>query len=123
MLKRWKSDIPRIAAALAASLIAVDGVIEEEEKAVAIALGKDRISGFSREVFEEMLAEIDSLPSAYELAAPLRKELDDETKDLILEYLVAVAGADHQMVKGEKRELQAVAKALGAPLPPLRVRQ
>lgn len=122
MLKRWKSDIPRVAAALAASLISVDGVIEDEEKQVAIAVGRDMIPGFSPTVFEELLAEIDNLPSAWELAAPLRKELDDETKDLILEYLVAVAGADHEVVKVEARELQAVAKALGAPLPPLRVR-
>jgi uncharacterized tellurite resistance protein B-like protein len=123
MLTRYKSDVTKIAAALAVSLISSDGVIEEEEKAVAISVGQRMLPGFSRATFEKLLEEVDHMPSAYQLAAPLRKLLDDETKDQIMEYLVAVAGADHEVVQVEAQELQAVADALGVPLPPIHITQ
>lgn len=121
MLTRYPSDVPRIAAALAVSLISSDGVIDDEEKALAIEVGYKMLPGFSKASFERLLEEVDHLPSAYQLAAPLRKILDDETKDTILQYLVAVAGADHQVVQVEAQELQAVADALGVPLPPITI--
>jgi len=121
MLTRYKTDVNKIAAALAASLISSDGDIDEEEKAVAIEVGQRMLPGFSRATFEKILEELDDLPSAYELAAPLRKVLDDEMKDTILDYLVAIAGADHEVVQVEAEELKAVAQALGVPLPPIRV--
>lgn len=117
----WKSDVTKVAAALAVSLISADGVIEEEEKAVAVEAGLRILPGFSKTTFEALLEEIDELPSAYELAAPLRRQLDTESRDLIIEYLVAVAGADHEVVQVEAEELKAVADALGVPLPPLRI--
>lgn len=117
----WKSDVTKIAAALAVSLISSDGVIEEEEKAVAVEAGRRILPGFSKATFDALLDEIDELPSAYELAAPLRKKLDDESKDMIIEYLVAVATADQEVVQVEVQELKAVAKALGVPLPPLHI--
>jgi uncharacterized tellurite resistance protein B-like protein len=122
-LAGWKSDVTKIAAALAVSLISSDGVIEEEEKAVAVEAGRRILPGFSKAIFDALLEEIDELPSAYELAAPLRKKLDDESKDMIIEYLVAVATADQEVVQVEVQELKAVAQALGVPLPPLRVSQ
>jgi uncharacterized tellurite resistance protein B-like protein len=121
VLTRYKSDVNKIAAALAVSLISSDGIIEEEEKAVAISVGQRMLPGFSKATFEKLLEGVDNLPSAYQLAAPLRKLLDDETKDLIMDYLVAVAGADRQVVEVEAEELQAVADALGVPLPPIHV--
>ena len=121
MLTRYKSDVNKIAAALAVSLISSDGVIDEEEKEVAVAVGQNMLPGFSKATFDELLEHVDEMPSAYELAAPPRKVLDDETKDRIMDYLVAVAGADHQVVRVEAEELKAVAKALGVPLPPIRI--
>ena len=121
MLTRYKTDVNKIAAALAVSLISSDGVIDEEEKAVAIEVGQRMLPGFSKATFEKILEELDDLPSAYELAAPLRKLIDDEMKDTILDYLVAIAGADHEVVQVEAEELKAVAQALGVPLPPIRV--
>lgn len=123
MLSRFKTDVNKIAAALAASLISSDGVIEEAEKAVAVQVGQDMLPGFSRETFEEMLREVDELPSAYQLALPLRKALDEEARDQILQYLVAIAAADHQVVRVEAEELRAVAQALGVPMPPVRVKK
>lgn len=117
----WKSDVTKVAAALAVSLISSDGVIEEEEKAVAIEAGHRILPGFSKAVFDALLEEIDELPSAYELAAPLKKKLDEESRDLIIEYLVAVATADQEVVQVEAEELKTVAQALGVPLPPLSI--
>jgi uncharacterized tellurite resistance protein B-like protein len=121
MLTRYKSDVNKIAAALAVSLISADGVIDEEEKEVAVRVGQAMLPGFSKATFEKLLDHIDEIPSAYELAHPLRKVLDEETKDRILDYLVAVAGADHKVVRVEAEELKAVAKALGVPMPPIRI--
>ena len=121
MLTRYKSDVSKIAAALAVSLISSDGVIDEEEKAVAISVGQRMLPGFSKATFEKLLAHVDEMSSAYQLAAPLRKLIDDEMKDTIMEYLVAVASADHQVVQVEAHELQAVADALGVPVPPIHI--
>lgn len=121
MLTRFKSDVNKIAAALAVSLISSDGVIDEEEKAVAIRVGQSMLPGFSKATFEKLLEELDELPSAYELAKPLRKVLDNEAKDRIMDYLVAVAAADNEVVRVEAEELKAVAKGLGVPMPPVRI--
>jgi uncharacterized tellurite resistance protein B-like protein len=116
-----QADVPKVAAALAASLIASDGVIEDEEKEVAVEMGRRMIPGFSNLTFETLLEGLDELPSAYELAMQLRTVLDEEDKDQVINYLVAIAAADRQIVEVENQELQAVADALGVPLPPLAV--
>ena len=116
-----QADVPKVAAALAASLIASDGVIEDEEKEVAVEMGRRMIPGFSNLTFETLLEGLDDLPSAYELAEQLSGVLDEEAKDQVINYLVAIAAADRQIVEVENQELQAVADALGVPLPPLAV--
>lgn len=121
MFEDMKADVPKVAAALAASLIAVDGVIDEEEKEVAVRMGHRMLPGFSSLTFETLLDGLDELPSAYELAATLREVLDEESKDQIMEYLVAIATADEQIVEVEHQELEAVAAALNVPLPPMKV--
>lgn len=123
MTTGWKTDVTKAALALAVSLIAADGVVEEEEKAVAISVGRRMLPGFSQNTFELLLGDIDRLPSAYELAAPLKKVLDEEDKYLVMDYLIAVAGADREVVEVEAHELEAVAKALGIPMPAVKVAQ
>lgn len=114
-------DIPKVAAALAASLIAVDGVIDDSEKQIAVEMGRRMLPGFSHVEFETLLEGLDDLPSAYELAETLKDLLDTEAKDTIINYLVAIAGADNEVVEVEHQELEAVASVLGVPLPPLNV--
>ena len=114
-------DVARVSAALAASLIAVDGVVDESEKEVAIRMGHRMLPGFSNLVFETLLDGLDELPSAFELATTLTEVLDSETKDTIINYLVAIATADNEIVEVELQELEAVAQALGVPLPPIKV--
>ncbi len=121
MFTDMKADIPKVAAALAASLIAVDGVIDPEEKEVAIEMGRRMIPGFSNLSFETLLDGLDNLPSAYEIASTITEILDDESKDIIIDYLVAIATADDKIVEVEHQELEAVAAALGVPLPPMKV--
>jgi uncharacterized tellurite resistance protein B-like protein len=116
-----QADVPKVAAALAASLIASDGVIEDEEREVAVRMGRRMVPGFSNITFETLLEGLDELPSAWELATQLRELLDDEGKDQVINYLVAIAMADDEIVEVENQELQAVADALGVPLPPLNV--
>ncbi len=117
----WNTNTSSIAAALAASLIASDGVIDEEEIDLAVEVGQRMIPGFSRASFDAILANIDDLPSPYEIAHPLKKRLDDEAKDQILDYLVAIAGADLEVVQVEAQEIHAVAQALGVPVPPFAI--
>ena len=121
MFTDMQADVPKVAAALAASLVAVDGVIEEEEKQVAIEMGRRMVPGFSHLEFETLLDGLTELPSAFELASTLTDLLDDESKDTIINYLVAIAYADKEVVEEEHHELAAVAEALGVPLPPMKV--
>ncbi len=121
LLDELRDDVSKVAISLAASLIAVDGVIEDEEKEVAVREGHRMLPGFSKETFERVLSHLDDLPSAYELASTLRDHLEEEQKDIIMDYLAAIATADEQVVLGEENELEAVADALGVPMPPLKI--
>lgn len=121
MFSDHKADVPKVAAALAASLIAVDGVIDDEEKEMAVRMGRSMLPGFSNTTFETLLEGLDELPSAYELASTLTDVLDEESKDNVINYLVAIATADDVIVEVEHQELEAVAAALGVPLPPMKV--
>jgi tellurite resistance protein len=112
-----KADVPTTAAALAALLVAADGVIDPREKAVAVSLGKDMFLDFCPLAFETLLNGVDHLPGAAELAAQVRPLLDEHGKVLIMEYLVALAVADDRVVNVEREKLQEVAVGLGTELP------
>ena len=114
-----KADVPTTAAALAALLVAADGVIDPREKAVAIELGKGIFLDFCPIAFETLLEGVGELPTATELARRVRYLLDDHGKVLVLEYLVALAVADDRVVNVEHAALEEVAQALGAELPSL----
>ena len=112
-----QADLPTVAAALAASLVASDGVIEENEKKVANELGTEMLPGFNTLIFETLLDGIDEVPSATQLASTMRGLLSDEDKKTILKYLKALASADGIVVGDEKKELQAVARGFGVEMP------
>ncbi|HIB67004.1 MAG TPA: TerB family tellurite resistance protein [Phycisphaerales bacterium] len=114
-----QADLPTVAAALAASLVAADGVIEEREKKVANDLGSEMLPGFNTLIFETLLDGIDELPSAVQLASTMKGLLSDDDKHKIMEYLAALASADDRVVDVEKQELQAVARGLGVEMPPV----
>ena len=114
-----KADVPTTAAALAALMVAADGIIDPREKAIAIELGKSMFLDFCPLAFETLLEGVEELPSAAELASRVRYLLDDDGKVLVLEYLAALAIADDRVVNVEHEALQDVAHALGAELPSL----
>lgn len=111
------ADLPTVAAALAASLVAADGVIDEQEKKVANALGEEMLPGFSTLIFETLLDGIDELPAARQLAATMKGLLTPEDKATIMRYLAALATADDRVVDVEIQELKAVAAGLGTEMP------
>lgn len=112
-----KADVPTTAAALAALLVAADGIIDPREKAIAVELGKTMFLDFCPLAFETLLEGVHQLPSAAELATTVRHLLDDHGKILVLEYLVALAVADERVVHVEHTALEEVAQALGTELP------
>lgn len=109
-----KADVPTVAAALAALLVAADGEIKSAEKAVAADLGARMFPGFSPLVFETLLEGMEVLPSAGELATRLRDLVDEDGKVAIMQYLVALANVDSKVTALEKDQIEQVAKALGA---------
>lgn len=114
-----KADIPTVAAALAALLVAADGEIKPTEKAVAADLGGRMFPGFSPLVFETLLEGMEVVPSAGELATRLRELVDDEGKVAIMNYLAALANADDRVSQVERERLVEIAAALGAEMPAL----
>lgn len=116
-----RADLPSVAAALAASLVAADGVIEDQEKKVATVLGARLMPGFSPLLFETLLDGISALPPAYELASHLRQFMEEKDKQIVMEYLVGIATADDRVVDVEQQELEAVATALGTEMPSLQI--
>lgn len=116
-----KADVPTVAAALAALLVAADGDINATEKAVASSLGSRMFPGFSPLVFETLLEGMEVVPSAGELATKLRDLVDENGKVAIMQYLVALANADDNVADVEKDQLAEVARALGTPMPALSI--
>lgn len=112
-----QADLPTVAAALAASLVAADGVIDDNEKRVANNLGSEMLPGFNTLIFETLLDGIDELPSAAQIASHMKGLLSSEDKNNIMKYLIALANADDRVVDVEKQELQAVARGLGVEMP------
>jgi uncharacterized tellurite resistance protein B-like protein len=106
-------DLPSMAAALAASMIAADGSIDEAEKTVASVVGSRMVPGFSPRLLEELLDDVDALPGASQLALSLREMIDEDAKQVMMNYLIAIARADDRVVEFEAQELKDVARALG----------
>lgn len=112
-------DVPTVAAALGALMVAVDGSIDEVEKRVATRLGMKMFPGFAPFVFDTLLEGVDHMPSASELAAQLEALLSEEGKSAVMEYLVAIAQADEIVVEQEREQLEQIAQALKTDLPPV----
>lgn len=105
-------NVGACAAALAALIIAVDGVIDPREENIAISLGRQMFMDFPAQTFKDLLCGITSPPQVTELAQVLSLLLDTDGKTLILEYLVALAVADEHVVHVELTTLQDVARGL-----------
>jgi uncharacterized tellurite resistance protein B-like protein len=112
-------DLARVAASLAATMVAADGKIEAQEVETAISIGSQLIEGFSAPLFQEVMDSVKRLPPTGQLAGLLAPILEEPGKVAVLKYLLAIAAADGSIDDTEIAELQAAAAALGIALPEL----
>lgn len=109
------ADLPRIAAALAAVVVAADGRVQQQEVDIALELGEQLIEGFAPELFIESLENVHLLPSPTALAGLLADCLDEPAKARVMGYLLAIARADNDMDESEVAVLKATASAMRTP--------
>ncbi len=112
-------DLPRVAASLAATMVAADGRVDPAEVEAATGIGVQLIEGFTPSLFSEVLENVASLPDTEQLAGMLREVLDESGKVSTLKYLLAIASADGSIDDREITELQAASLAMGISLPEL----
>ncbi|MCI0434374.1 MAG: TerB family tellurite resistance protein [Gemmatimonadetes bacterium] len=105
-------DVVQIGYSLAAALIAADGKVDAKETEMAEAMGPQIFAGFDPVRFREVCAAPQNLPPADRLAALLRTTLSVEQKDMLFDYLVAIAHADSEVAEQETAQLNAVAAGL-----------
>lgn len=115
-----EANLARVAAALAASMVAADGRSEPSEIDTAITLGKHLFEGFTADLFHEVLARVEELPATSELAWLLADTLDQPSKVIVAKYLIAIADADGHIDPSEVHELQTVLGTLGLSMEELR---
>lgn len=116
-IRNEQVDLPRVAAALAASMVAADGKVDPEEVVTAITTGTRLIDGLHAALFHEVLENVKRLPATSELAAMLADVLDDAGKVAVLEYLFAIAAADGTVDSSEIKHLEDAAAVWGVAVP------
>lgn len=102
--------------ALAAAMIAADGLVDPGELKVARSLGPRRFDGFDPDQLEELVASSRELPSARDLAQILRHVLTEEERTALFSFLYSIARADGQVSADERLLLKPVARNLGIDL-------
>lgn len=112
-----KVDLPRVAASLAATMVAADGKVDPAEVATATGIGAQLIDGFTPALFHDVMQNVGTLPSTSQLAGMLREVLDESGKVATLKYLLAIASADGSIDDAEIDELQSAAQSMGVELP------
>ena len=110
-------DLAKVAASLAAAMVAADGKVETEEVDTAIEVGSQLVEGFTPELFIETLENVHQLPSPGILASLLADLLDEPGKVAVLRYLLAIAAADGHIDESEIEILPATATSIPEHLP------
>jgi len=106
-------NLVKIGYSLAASMIAVDKKILQEEIALASDIGARIFEGFDAAEFRKTVENHKTLPEPAELAGLLREALTEQGRVLIYQYLQAIAHADSEFSKDEQALLDVVAHKLG----------
>ncbi len=96
-------SILEIGYSLAASMIAADHKIEDSEVETALAIGKQIFEGFDEHAFRETVAKHKTLPEPDELSSILGEIMDQDSRTSICAYLFAIAVADGDFAKEEKK--------------------
>lgn len=103
-------NLVRIGYSLAASMIAADEKIQDEEISTAADIGERIFDGFDRSEFNGVVANHSDLPEPAELASVLSTVLDDASKEALYGYLLAIAASDDDLATEEKKLLDTVAE-------------
>jgi uncharacterized tellurite resistance protein B-like protein len=109
------ADPLRVAYGLAASMIAADGKVEDEEVAVAIEVGRQLFDAFEPNEFFKVLAGHKELPGVSELAHVLGQTLEENEKSVVFGYLAEIAASDGHVAIEETRMLESVRTKFGLP--------
>lgn len=106
-------DPLRVAYGLAASMIAADGKVEDEEVSVAIEIGRQLFTEFEVEEFFKVMKNHKALPGVAELAFLLAEILEENEKALVYQYLAEIAASDGHVADEEQAMLDQVRNNLG----------
>lgn len=98
---------------LAAAMVAADGAVDLGEIAVAEGIGKKLFEDFDSVEFREYCNNPEQIPDVEQLSAAMKEVLEDEHKDLVIQYLRAISEADGSVSKDEELLLQKIAAGLG----------
>lgn len=114
-------DGTRVATALAATMVAADGEINEDEVTVAIKLGQSLFQDdFDQALFHRLLEKVSQLPTTIQLSGLLGPHLEQEARQSVVDYLLAIAAADGYIDQTEIVELEEAARGLGVTPPVVR---
>jgi tellurite resistance protein len=101
---------------LAAAMVGADGEIDPNEIAVAEGIGQKLFEDFDSVEFREYCNDPEQIPDVAALLEAMREVLEDEHKDLVIQYLRAISEADGNVSKEEELLLQNIAAGLGITL-------
>ncbi len=102
-------DVTSLGYCLAARMIMADGKVEEEEIEAAARIGKNIFANFNMRNFTKTMEQAKDLPSAQNVANILKDTLNDEGKQLICSYLLAIAASDGHIDQKEEELLVTIA--------------
>ena len=109
-------DVTRLGYSLATSMMVADGRIDEEEVAVALAVGMKIFPDFSEEELRGVIKNARNLPSPQDIATLLREVLTDDGKKAVCSYLWMIAKADGNVDDSEEKLLAEVTANIGLDL-------
>ena len=109
-------DVNKACYALAAAMVKADGKVDPEEVRVAIEVGRSFLSGFDEAEFRRLVASRHLPDDPHILAGLLRNATTTGTREIVHDYLVAIAHADGDVSKEERRLLDGLRVTLDLPM-------
>jgi len=100
----------RTSYSLAAALIGADNKILPQEIATAATIGKQIFPEFNVAEFIKTVRQRNTLPDPDELSSLLGATLNEDTKNAVYRYLVAIATSDREVAPEEQEILETVAR-------------
>ena len=102
-------DLNEVGYILATLMIKADGKVEEQEIAVAEAIGEKIFPEFDEARFRLIINSEQKLPTLIDIATLLNSIMDENGKKTIFQYLTAIAKADGNIDQAEKQMITQMA--------------